>query len=346
MRDKRRGFTLVELLVVIAIIGILVALLLPAIQAAREAGRRSQCSNNLKQIGIAMQNFHDVHGNFPPGMTDDDTDNLAWGTYILPFMENKPLYDLIETNFLNALPAVASDPKPEMVIKGGRHPNIDSWADTGTTGGTQPWRIENVNVRPHASRVVNGYLCPSNAFSKIDNDGYGGSSYVGNAGSEVLAFASLGCGNAPSPDTQTGVLLHDGNNTFTRVVRMADVIDGTSNVFLVGEVGPSANVHQRRNNGGNFPLWAGGNNQGDCNANAMGTTLRFCGPNFFFNRGWIPVASPPDPDIGDLCFGSYHPGSGQFVMVDGSVQNIKTGINPVIYTYRGARDDGNPTNQQ
>ena len=102
MRDKRRGFTLVELLVVIAIIGILVALLLPAIQAAREAGRRSSCQNNLKQIGIAAQNFHDINGTFPPGMTDDDTNNFGWGAYLLPFMEQKPLYDRIDAVFAAA----------------------------------------------------------------------------------------------------------------------------------------------------------------------------------------------------------------------------------------------------
>lgn len=91
----RKGFTLVELLVVIAIIGILIALLLPAVQAAREAARRSQCTNNLKQLGLAIHNFHDVNNVFPIGQPDDDNDNYAWGAYILPYVEQKQMYDTL-----------------------------------------------------------------------------------------------------------------------------------------------------------------------------------------------------------------------------------------------------------
>ena len=92
MKIKRQGFTLVELLVVIAIIGILVALLLPAIQAAREAARRSQCTNNLKQLGVALQNYHDVHKELPVG-----NHSCCWGTWqmsILPFIEEQQLADM------------------------------------------------------------------------------------------------------------------------------------------------------------------------------------------------------------------------------------------------------------
>src|SRR6186997_2133216 len=108
-RGSRKGFTLVELLVVIAIIGVLVALLLPAVQAAREAGRRTSCSNNLRQVGLAAHQFNDVYERLPPGylgpMPHDTwpahmNDNQYVGSlaYLLPFAEQKQVYDLIDVS--------------------------------------------------------------------------------------------------------------------------------------------------------------------------------------------------------------------------------------------------------
>ncbi len=95
-RRRRRAFTLVELLVVIAIIGVLVALLLPAVQAAREAARRSQCSNNLKQIGLAFHNYHDTHQVFPPAFINVGPNwHWGWGAFILPYVEQGPLHDAL-----------------------------------------------------------------------------------------------------------------------------------------------------------------------------------------------------------------------------------------------------------
>lgn len=113
MRRQRQGFTLVELLVVIAIIGILIALLLPAVQAAREAARRSQCTNNIKQMGLALHNYHDTHKVFPPGNIVQQSwkdagachvygspgiccGSIGWPAFILPFMEQQSLYDTID----------------------------------------------------------------------------------------------------------------------------------------------------------------------------------------------------------------------------------------------------------
>src|SRR3954449_906745 len=92
-RATGTGFTLVEVLVVIAIIGILVAFLLPAIQAAREAARRNQCQNNLKQIGVAIQNHHDTRKVFPMGRNGIDQMAVSWAFFLLPYMEETAVYN-------------------------------------------------------------------------------------------------------------------------------------------------------------------------------------------------------------------------------------------------------------
>jgi prepilin-type N-terminal cleavage/methylation domain-containing protein/prepilin-type processing-associated H-X9-DG protein len=98
-RNREAAFTLVELLVVIAIIGVLVALLLPAIQAAREAARRSQCSSQLKQMGLAVQMHHDAKGSFPPGRNGTDPMSVAWSYYLLPYIEQQAIFDAFDPAF-------------------------------------------------------------------------------------------------------------------------------------------------------------------------------------------------------------------------------------------------------
>jgi type II secretory pathway pseudopilin PulG len=169
---------LVELLVVIAIIGVLVALLLPAVQAARESARRSDCSNKLKQLALGLHNAHDTNGEFPPGMVDDDTNCMGWGVAILPFLEQKPLYDNIDRFFQTATPN-GSNPKPIMLFKtNAAHPNVDSWAVGGQAA--QPWRINNnLGVQAFTKTFLAPFYCPSSALPKLDNNGFGASSYVG-----------------------------------------------------------------------------------------------------------------------------------------------------------------------
>src|SRR4051812_40453631 len=114
MRNLRRGFTLIELLVVIAIIAVLIALLLPAVQAAREAARRSQCVNNLKQMGLAIMNYESSNGSLPPVGSTTPTgvgasfQNQSLKTRILPFMEQQPLYNTI--NYVFGMPTSTNPP--------------------------------------------------------------------------------------------------------------------------------------------------------------------------------------------------------------------------------------------
>src|SRR6187431_1839409 len=109
--SPRRAFTLVELLVVIAIIGVLVALLLPAVQAAREAARRMQCTNNLKQLGLAVHNYHDTNNVFPPQMMNINTSNdrrWGWGAVTLPYIEQGALYQQLNPDGGQQIPVASA----------------------------------------------------------------------------------------------------------------------------------------------------------------------------------------------------------------------------------------------
>jgi len=328
MKNHRRitssaGFTLVELLVVIAIIGVLVALLLPAVQAAREAARRSSCSNNLKQFGIALQNHHDTFGTFPPGLTDDDTNNLGWGTYILPYMEQGNMYDRISANI----------PQPQVLLhKGGSHPNIDGWGQLLVT-----------SHQAYTKEVLKGFLCPSNALSDRDDDNYGASHYVGNGGSPVLAAGSYDCSN-PKGDRQNGVLVSDAQNDTTYAMGMNAVTDGTSSTFIVGEVGTSLNITPTAKGDGRFPIWAGGNDDQGCDSTFNGSTIRLAG--ILLNTTSEPhnINRKVD-DYSNNCFGSYHPAGAQFVFVDGHVSLIPNNIDIVVLSNLANRQDGNAVSE-
>jgi prepilin-type N-terminal cleavage/methylation domain-containing protein/prepilin-type processing-associated H-X9-DG protein len=196
-RHFRSGFTLVELLVVIAIIGILIALLLPAVQAAREAARRSQCTNNLKQIGLAMHNYHDTYKVFPPGWIyfGNNQPEFGWAVFIMPFMEQKPLYDAMD-------------------------PNTRKLRNLFKTGAAQA----DIDL---LQTVIENYKCPSDDSPELNSlEDFGGdffdiatANYKGSCGSE----------NKGKGDENTGVLY--GNSK----IKFADIKDGTSSTFLAGE---------------------------------------------------------------------------------------------------------------
>src|SRR5687768_7610400 len=151
-RRCRSGFTLVELLVVIAIIGVLVALLLPAVQAAREAARRSSCSNNLRQHAIALHNYHDTYKVFPalgsrPELGENRDRWYSWVIGVLPFIEQKPLYDGIMGR--------VSDPALRLPDPWTTGPASDPFI-------TQYWRVDmKVNICPSSPEPTVRSECPS-----------------------------------------------------------------------------------------------------------------------------------------------------------------------------------------
>ena len=220
-----RAFTLVELLVVIAIIGVLVALLLPAVQAAREAARRSQCMNNFKQVGLGLQNYHAAYGFFPTGQDDPRTKPggrvyWSWSAYLLPYLEHQALHDSFDFN------------PPEHYFS------------------TEENRVAN------ATRV-SAYLCPTEPANDelVSTSSY---DWPGHPMLEDSAQTQI-CGVADSVDANSsGYQLRqfpEVNGIFgtNGVCRIAHVEDGTSNTLIIGEVtgkGPGTN-------GGHF--WVSGN---------------------------------------------------------------------------------------
>jgi prepilin-type N-terminal cleavage/methylation domain-containing protein len=160
--ETRRAFTLIELLVVIAIIAILIALLLPAVQAAREAARRISCRNNLKQLGLAMHNYHDVQGCFPQGRGAALPGVFSAHAYLLPFVEQGNLHDLVD---FSSAPTTFS-------IGGGA-------VFDGSTNAVA------------AATIIPFFLCPSDATERIPGSNFAATNYAGNAGSGLVAAGSL-----------------------------------------------------------------------------------------------------------------------------------------------------------
>ena len=213
MRGGRaKAFTLVELLVVIAIIGILIALLLPAVQAAREAARRAQCSNNMKQLGLAMLNYHDRSRTFPPvaifgrgplpaAGTIWPAYHHTWLTAILPFMEQMALYQSIDFR----LPALTA-------IYPGGGAAVTGQAVVGT--------------------VVPALLCPSDAFFGRDTSRTYGMALTNYVGAQGWHWWD-GCVNCPDATIMPG----DNRNIFSppRASGISDITDGTSNTIIISE---------------------------------------------------------------------------------------------------------------
>jgi len=337
-RRQRDAFTLVELLVVIAIIGILIALLLPAIQAAREAARRSQCVNNLKQLGIGMNNFHDVRKQFPtasyqpvfmnpPTTTGNWPNNTARWSYLtalLPYVEQQALYDA----FVNVqIPSLGGS---EMV-KG------NPWTNTAWT----------FSATPFCATQIPAFHCPSDVqshyaeYNQSGGDPLGTTSYHGNRGDFWLTNAWWQCRGVFGMGGQT-------------VIDMSMVTDGTSNTAAISE----CKIGKWQNK---TPTLAIGIGAGAGDPTAPSVCLAMVGTNGFFtgaidNNGYLPgwrwadgwhvytsyfhMLPPNSPSCANgngedwalISASSYHPGGCNVLMCDGSVRFVSETV-----------DSGNPT---
>jgi len=342
--NRRPAFTLIELLLVIAIIAVLIGLLLPAVQKVREAAARSQCQNNLKQIGLGMHSFHDSYQHFPVGTYNNDNVNWGWMCFILPGVEQANLYNILTDPASNDRmylpPRMGGGPVDQGAPANGNIDNLHNAnamgrcdANTAIGSGTIPGGA--------VTSTIKTFLCPSCPLpiqKPVSN--FGKSNYCGNMGNTAnWGATSFGCGGVTG-DKNNGVLLFANNDNQTWIVRMTDITDGTSNTVMVGEVSESANV-KASNSGGMaaYPVWAGGNgtNAGGpggttCNGTtALGSTLRAMDSA----AGYTINATG-----NDMSFGSKHNGGANFLFCDGSVRFLSSSIDPVAYTAMGSRNGG------
>ena len=224
MFRSRRGFTLIELLVVIAIIAVLIALLLPAVQQAREAARRTQCKNNLKQIGLAFHNYHGTYLMFPMGWSIDVTNfnGHSWGTMLLPFMEQGNLIDNYNYSYSFASPAgiFAGGPDNQAVV-------------------TMPLEVFICPSSPEGGQVYD-FTLPAGAFEgnpemtwRAAASDYGA---LGGVGGEFhRAYVEPVIGEMADRDGILNIMSNDPDEN-GRCMRIADVTDGTSNTLIIAEI--------------------------------------------------------------------------------------------------------------
>ncbi len=302
------AFTLVELLVVIAIIGILVALLLPAVQAARDAARRAQCRNNLKQIGLAMHNFHGAEKHQPQYHASPDTPYTwsqvgpVWSVLILPYMEEQPLYDQFNKDVTMRHPdnqLLVQQVVPNYVCPAAPSANAPVLDDRADAGGNNPnpalGLFYPVSMGPTENDACE--FCPVGRSGSPDNYCCQGRNYG------TLDY------NGQPADSSTGMF---GRNNAIRKFRQ--VTDGLSHTFIVGETLPSECSYAG--------AWA---------------------PNFSLAGTTIPLntfqtcPAPPGCHRVGCGFKSAHAGGAHFAMADGSVHFLQESVDYLVYNQLGTR---------
>jgi prepilin-type N-terminal cleavage/methylation domain-containing protein/prepilin-type processing-associated H-X9-DG protein len=323
---SHRGFTLVELLVVIAIIGTLVALLLPAVQGAREAARRSACNNNLRQLSLASTQYHDAQLAFPSGWIVNsengtpiaNSEGWGWGALLLAYIDQRNLHRDLAANRYR-LDYILAGENPD--------PRLDK--DTHPDGGQAAIQ----NTQQMISQNLKIFMCPSDT-------GFSGTGQVENITTDKSPFftrafgSGLGASNGVGPILEgvsnymgvaghrrtTGIMSNTGIFYGNSGVRMADILDGTSSTAIIGE---------RDTQYCHSGTWVGTNNSfypNDPHDFAMVTGYSQPPLNAIPNPNLPPSEAPHLPNACGEGFSSLHNGGSNFAFADGSVRFISTSV--------------------
>jgi prepilin-type N-terminal cleavage/methylation domain-containing protein/prepilin-type processing-associated H-X9-DG protein len=324
---RRKGFTLIELLVVVAIIGVLIALLMPAVQKVREAANRVHCLNNMKQMGLALHNYHDVEGRFPPALDLGERPfrpppNRGWHPYwswrarLMPYYEQDNLYRI-----------------------------ADEWAHIGNGNPTDfhwwPWgdfwnNFATALPNPALGQPVALWICPSEPRNLlIQYQDFGPTQRIPVAFSDYQGVCGI---RGDFEGEKSGILVYSDRST-KRKVRIADITDGTSNTLMVGERPPSRDMF--------FGWWFAGAGYDGSGVGCVGLGAREYGYAAHVTDYIVPIVGtgiqdpcPPSKvgfqpgNVNNSCdqvhFWSLHPGGANWLLGDGSARFLSYTADEVL----------------